>query len=401
MKVAFITNIFPKLSETFILNQVIGLIERGHSVDIYAHENIKESKVHPEVKQYGLLSNTYYLKVPLDRLQRIRGAAKIIQRLIGKHPGIMIRCMNVFKYGRRAFSLKLIHQVAPLIKDYDIIHCHFGTNGNWGVLLKELGIEGKLVTTFYGYDIRLGIEKGGEFYRDLFDYGDRFIAISEYCRDNLVHFGLEQKKIVDLPVGIDLTKFPFKWERQGFKSGECVRILTVARLVKEKGLTYGIHAIHKIHQKYPELKFTYRIIGDGPLKEELKSLSRELELDDIVHFTGPIVEEDFLKEFLQSHIFLLPSIAELLPVCLMESQSVGLPSVATAVGDTSKIILDGKSGFIVRSQDADGLAEKLTYLINNPLKWPEMGSVGRRHIENHYDINKLNDKLVQIYRDLL
>ncbi len=85
----------------------------------------------------------------------------------------------------------------------------------------------------------------------------------------------------------------------------------------------------------------------------------------------------------------------------MEAQSVGLPSVATAVGDTSKIILDGKSGFIVRSQDADGLAEKLTYLINNPLKWPEMGSVGRRHIEKHYDINKLNDKLVQIYRDLL
>ena len=137
------------------------------------------------------------------------------------------------------------------------------------------------------------------------------------------------------------------------------------------------------------------------MKEELKSLSRELELDDIVHFTGPIVEEDFLKEFLQSYIFLLPSIAELLPVCLMESQSVGLPSVATAVGDTNKIILDGKSGFIVRSQDADGLAEKLTYLINNPLKWPEMGSVGRRHIENHYDINKLNDKLVEIYRDLL
>jgi colanic acid/amylovoran biosynthesis glycosyltransferase len=62
---------------------------------------------------------------------------------------------------------------------------------------------------------------------------------------------------------------------------------------------------------------------------------------------------------------------------------------------------DGKSGFLVPEKDADTLAEKLTYLIEHPEIWPEMGKAGRTYVEQHYDIEKLNDQLVLLYHRLL
>ena len=85
----------------------------------------------------------------------------------------------------------------------------------------------------------------------------------------------------------------------------------------------------------------------------------------------------------------------------MEAQATGLPVVASAVGSVDKVVNNGRSGFLVQAGDVDLLAEKLIYLIEHPEIWPEMGRAGRAYVEANYEINKLNNRLVEIYQNLL
>ena len=154
-------------------------------------------------------------------------------------------------------------------------------------------------------------------------------------------------------------------------------------------------------KKRQGLNLKYNIIGDGPLIGDLKYIVNKMMLNNVVHFLGPKEQEEIIDLLQQSHIFLCPSIAEALPVSIMEAQAVGLPVVATDVGSVSQIVLDGKSGFLVPARNVDALTERLLYLIDHPEICIQMGRHGRNNVEIHFDIDKLNDRLVQIYERLL
>src|SRR5260370_27428739 len=99
MRIAFLLSIFPTISETFILNQIVGLIERGQTVDIFARYR-SDDPVHPQVKKYQLVDRTQYLTIPARRKDRVLDAAKIILRLGWRRPLHLLRSLNVFRYGK-------------------------------------------------------------------------------------------------------------------------------------------------------------------------------------------------------------------------------------------------------------------------------------------------------------
>lgn len=406
MKIAFFVNLFPCLSETFILNQITGLIDRGHSVDIFARLPENEQLVHQDIIKYNLLTRTFYYTsaMPANILLRSGKAVLMILKNIHRRPLTLLNSLNIYKFGKEAASLSIFYKVIPFLKinHYDIIHCQFGSNGDLAVLLNLVGaLKGKVITTFHGYDIRLGIERGGSIYQRLFKEGDLFLAISDYNYRNLVNLGLDERKIVFHPVGIDFKNFSWKWESGSNLKIKKFRLISVGRLVKEKGHHYSIEAVHKVLQRRPELELEYVIIGSGPLKVDIMRLIENLNLVGVVRLFGPGDQAQVVAEMKKSDIFMLPSVAEALPVVAMEAQAVGLPMIASAVGSVDQIVLNGKSGFLVPERDVNGLAERLMYLIEHPERWPEMGRAGRRYVEEKFDINKLNDRLVDLYRQLL
>lgn len=408
MNIAFIVSPFPSLSETFILNQITGLIDRGHEVDIYAQYPDDTAKIHPEVLKYRLLERTYYeVSIPHNLFKRLLKAIWLVIINFHKSPFVILRSLNIFKHGKQALSLRLLYMVLPYVgrKPYDIIHCHFGPNGLLGVRLRELGaIKGKIVTTFHGYDIRLGIQNGPDYYAKLKKNSDVFLSISPYNKHHLLSFGFDPNKIVDHPVGIDTRRFSSHWESKAHLNHDdhrTARILTVARLVPEKGLEYGIRSIKEILKRNSSAQIQYNIVGDGKQKIQLEKLTRTLNLTGIVRFLGNLDQSGVQKTLQQADVFLLPSINEALPVCLMEAQATGLPVVASTVGSVDKVVNNGISGFLVQAGDVDALAEKLGYLIEHPEIWSEMGRAGRAYVEANYDIDKLNDRLVEIYQELL
>jgi colanic acid/amylovoran biosynthesis glycosyltransferase len=412
MKIAFFVDLFPRLSETFILNQITGLIDRGHEVDIYAHGSGNEPKIHKDVERYDLLKRTFYYgtfhkKIPANKFLRLLKGINLIITNVHKKPIALLRSLNVAKFKKEAASLGILYKITPFLDccAYDIVHCHFGPNGNLGALLKDIGaIKGKVVTTFHGYDMSSYIQKyGDEVYRYLFRKGDLFLPISERWKDKLIKLGCNEEKIFVHRMGIDTQKYQFSVRKP--KNNGAINILTVARLVEKKGVRYGIQAIAKILQKYQDIE--YKIIGDGHLKNELETLAANLNLKNNVEFLGWKSQEEIIELMKDADIFLAPSVTsedgdqEGIPVVLMEAMAQGLPVVSTCHSGIPELVRDGETGFLAPERDPDVLAEKLIYLIENQESWPKIGKAGRKYIDENYDINKLNDRLVATYQRLL
>ncbi len=404
MKIAFIVDAFPSISETFILNQMTGMIDLGHEVEILAGAHSDEAEEHEAIKKYNLMRRTHFHNDQFqNKFSRVAMFFVLLLRYGYKNPKAFFNSINIFKYGKEALSLTLFYKVflMTLLGRFDVILCHFGPNGNLAAILKELGVPGKVVTMFHGYDIRRGIQEGGQIYKKLFENGDLILSISEYNSKHLLAFGANPQKMIHHPVGIELKKYTLRHPSASHSANAKIKIVTVSRLVKEKGLFVGLEAVAKLINDHRITNVEYQIAGDGPLREELDQFAERLGIRAYVRFLGIQSQGSIINLLSHSDIFFLPSLAEALPVVLMEAQAAGLPVVATAVGSVDQVMIDGETGFMVPSQNAQAMAEKLAYLIEHPDHWPKMGARGRQFIQETYDIEVLNKKLEMQLKQLI
>jgi colanic acid/amylovoran biosynthesis glycosyltransferase len=412
MKIAFLVWRFPVLSEPFILNQITGLIDRGHEVDIYAcsvdyNSSITTSQVHPVVEQYRLLERTYYApRRPKNQWLRLLKIYGLLCKNYGQGFLRLQHLFNVSEYGNQAQSLKLIYRAIPFLGkgQYDIIHCQFGTLGLVALMLRQAGIiQGKIITTFRGIDIsRYVQEQGIHVYDRLFAEGNFFLANCEFFQNKAINLGCNPQKILVHGSGIDCQKFIYK--PRFFPENGQIKIATIGRLVEKKGIEYAIRAVAQVAKSYPHIEFN--IMGDGPLKQHFQQLITELKLDNIVKLLGWKPQPEIIDILNTSHIFVAPSVTandgnQDAPVnTLKEAMAMGLPVISTFHGGIPELVADGVSGFLVPERDSDAIADKLNYLISHPQVWQSMGTAGRIRVEEKYDMNKLNDELVNIYEQV-
>jgi len=409
MRVAFVIGKFPSLSETFILDQITGLIDRGHEVDIYAERPRSTQKAHPEVKRYGLIRRTTYLPTPPKSiLLRFFLALRIIAGAIFVHPAIVMRALNVRRYGRHAGSMRLIYAIAPFSRyprHYDVIHCHFGPYGQLGSFLRDAGlITGKVVTTFHGADVSAAILRYGQYvYAQLFSSGDLFLPISEYWRARLIEMGCPAEKIVVHRMGINCDNFEFKARCPDIDG--TVRFISVCRLVEKKGIEYAIRALAMLVATGKRLE--YDVVGDGPLSSDLKNLALELGVAEMVKFHGWREREEVVALLERASVFIAPSVTsssgeqEGVPVALMEAMAMGLPVVSTWHSGIPELVVEGRNGLLVHERDVVALCEKFAYLVDNPDAGAEFGREARAMVAQKYNIKTLNDKLVQLFEGLI
>jgi len=414
MKIAFIVDRFPVLSETFVINQITGLIERGHEVHIYGRQT-NDEKLHPDVDKYNLIERTRYLpEIPKNYLKRLFHALYLFAKNFSQAPLVLLRSLNIFKYGKRAACFRLFYSTLPFLNapKYDIIHCQFGRQaickfGPYsyeGQVLREIGaVQGNLLTTFRGYDISWYLHKYGEnVYDGLFEKGDFFYTNCEFFRQRVIELGCDEKKIVVHGSGINCSRFTFK-ARCPDASG-LIRIATTGRLIEKKGIEYAIRAIAEVAKVYPNVEFN--IIGDGELKERFIQIIQELNIGDKVDLKGWRNQKEIISILDETHIFVAPSVTasdgnQDAPVnTLKEAMAMGLPVIGTFHGGIPELVEDGVSGFLVPERDEKAIAQKLIYLIEHPEIWQQMGLSGREKVETHYDTNKLNSELVEMYKHI-
>lgn len=431
MRVAIFVDSFPLVSETFILRQITGLIDLGHEVSIFADSRPpEEMPMQAEFLRYGLKDRTTYVDMPpesgywempvwppsgqtwspgaaepLPNEERILRAVPNIIQCLSNAPRLTLKVLDPMVYGGQALSLSALYRLSALCSQahsYDVLHAHFGPVGNRFRFAKELW-NVPFIVTFHGYDFcSVPRKEGKDVYARLFEAVDAATVNCEYARQRVKELGCPSDKIHTLHVGLELQDFPFR-ERISPQGGQ-VRILTLGRLVEKKGIECSMRAVSRLRSRHPRIR--YDIIGDGPLRPKLEELIVRLGAGDYIFLHGAQNGDYVRRVMSESHLFILSSVTasdgdqEGTPVSLMEAQASGLPVLSTWHSGIPEVVLDGESGFLVPERDVEALSERLDYLLLNPESWQGLGLRGRRHVEDQYNIKRLNSHLVELYKEV-
>jgi len=402
----FLTGAFPTLSETFILNQITGLLARGWDVRIHAAAPT-QPLAHPDVARHRLLERTrYWPGMPRNRVWRAVAGAGLFARGIA-HAGPLLRTLDARRHGRMASSLSLLYWGSALAPraSYDIVYCHYGWNGLYASMLREAGLlSGRIVTVFHGADLSWQLETAGrDVYRPLFERGELFLPISEHWKGRLLALGCDPRRVEVHRMGIDCAGIPFTERRP--EAGRSVRLLSVCRLVEKKGIEYGLRAFAALLARGHDLR--YDIIGDGPQRPALEVLIRELGVGGRVRLRGWQAADAVRDALAGAHLALAPSVngrdgdQEGIPVFLMEAMASGIPVVSTRHSGIPELVEDGVSGRLVAERDVEALAGALDDLLRDPGRWPAMSAAGRARVATSYEIESLNDQLARRFETLV
>lgn len=402
MRIAVIVSMFPKLSETFILNQITGLVRRGHTVRIFSRFRPAETVFHPEVQEYDLLSQTVYLPtIPVSKWSCRMKAMLWLLRFFFSHPVVTVRLLRYLLGRKEPFSYLLFFHSLPILAfKPDVIDVHFGNNGSFYWPLKEIQPKAAFLTMFHGHDLLLGLQEGPEYYRSLFAKADLIVANSEFTRLRLLEQGASPERVRVHYVGIALDRFPFRQE-WAVAPDRPFRVLTVGRLCEQKGLEMSLQAVRRLVDMVHPAAVVYHLVGEGPDRTKLKQLARDLGLDKTVVFEGALEQQGILEQLHWADLFLLTSRDEWLGVVLLEAQAVGVPIVATEVGGIPEAVVPGRSAILVPPADVEAAAKAMADLLKNPDKRVQMGREGRHYVQQQFDIEILNDKLERIFTELL
>ncbi len=286
-----------------------------------------------------------------------------------------------------------------------IVHTFFQSADLWGGLIAKLSGCRILVSSRRDMGI-LGTAKHRAGYRILNPLFDQVQAVSDSVREHVVKTEkLDPAKVITIPNGVDVEQITAAKQslelRRLLKIGsEVPLIVTVGNIRHVKGVDVLLRAMPSVIESYP--KATLLIIGSVNEPEhclELKNLIADLNLSSNVKFLG---KSDQVFSLLKAcDIFCLPSRTEGMSNALLEAMACGLPCVATAVGGTPEVIADGENGYLVTSEDAQGLADRIVCLLRKPHLADALGAAARVTVEKRFSAHRMVEDMMTAYERVL
>ncbi len=300
----------------------------------------------------------------------------------------------------------------------DIIHLNSSKIGFLGSLAAHflifnlspltLNLKPKIIFTIHGWAFN---EDRHWLIKKLFKFtawislllSTKIICVSEKIKAEAPTYKISQLKLQIIKNGIDLKKIYEKEQARELiikkldqfldHSKENVWLGSIAELTNNKGLIFGLEALHLIQQK----KLHWFILGEGDLKEKLEKIAKKLHLEKQVHFLGYLENAgDYTKAF---DIYLLPSITESLGYTLLEAGLGKIPTIASNVGGIPEIIEHNTTGLLVEPRNPEALASALMCILKNK-KWAtQLGENLYKKITTNFSIKEMLEKTLAIYQD--
>jgi colanic acid/amylovoran biosynthesis glycosyltransferase len=401
LNIAFFVSGFPTTSETFIINQICDLLDRGHEVKIFAFGKIKGTRIHQNVLSYNLLEKTYYRQdIQMSKQEIISSCLKL---LFLQNKNISFR--RFFKNGKNLLLKKKIINFLWILKhgNFDIVHAHFGPNATYVAEMHRLGFfsKTKLIATFHGYDLAPDqMEENKKNYKNLFKSVDVITVNTPYLFSLLKQVTDRTAKI--LPVGLNISSFK-KIQEERIDTN--FNILFVGRLIELKAAPLALEILDELIKRGKKNVFL-TFIGEGELEDEILQKVSSLNLKEHVALKGALPQEEVMREMNRADVFLLPGIydstgrAETQGLVIQEAQAMELPVVVSDAGGMKYGLLDGETGFVVEAKNTKAFAEKIQLLMENPDLKTRMGKKGREFVLKNYDSKVLGDQLERLYFQL-
>ncbi|WP_245273470.1 glycosyltransferase [Mesorhizobium sp. WSM3224] len=382
MRICFVVDKFPTLSETFVLDQIAGCLESGMEVSVVCNE-----------MAFGRDTN-----VDDARWQKLPGAVVSWWGGLDRYRSSLKKWSGRF-WDKLSTFIDLAN--AHKLRNVDVIVAHFGHNGlRVARIMKRRRIAAPLVTIFHGVDVGRPMHDNtlGS-YRPVFEKGALQLPVNAFFREALINAGAAQAQVLVHHMGIRPGEIDYHW--RSWQKGT-LSFISVCRLTEKKGIEYALRALARL----PHRDWVYSVIGGGELLEDLKLIATDLGIAERVTFLGPRPHSEVKQRLRDAHVFLLPSVAgrdgdlEGIPVALMEAMAGGLITVSTYHSGIPELIEDRKTGFLVPERDIAALAGKLTWIAENPGLCEPIALAARGKVEADFNSNALNERFAQIVAKL-
>ena len=252
-------------------------------------------------------------------------------------------------------------------------------------------------------EARLARARGGFIglsFRHILRSADAVTAISSYLINTARADGFVGAEKM-IPNGVDTSLFEFRnadFDAKRSEEGKHV-VITTSRLVKKNAVDVLIRAVAEVKKTIPPIKCY--VIGDGPERDALEKLVKELELSRDIIFLGGIPYEEIPFYLRKADVFVRASRSEGMGNSFVEALSVGIPIIGTRVGGIPDIIIDGKTGIFCNVDDPHDLAEKILMLLNDDTRVLSMRNEGRNLVEEKFSWNAIGQSYGDLFKKLL
>jgi glycosyltransferase involved in cell wall biosynthesis len=402
VSVAYVLRSWPRLSQTFVLNEILELERIGVQVSIFALSRAAEPLVQSQVADVA--APVRYLDGP----RRGRGQAHV--RLATSSPhryaatmAFALRHRELFGGYTRSTALEAFDAAVRIADDLrpggqaapvTHIHAHFAHDPALIGLLAH-----RLTHIPFSFTAHA---------RDLYQIPDAALngrareaaAVVTCCRTNLEHI----RTVVTAPTpieliyhGVDLGRFQ---PGDGQRDNEVPVILSIGRLVEKKGFDELLHACALLAARHRE--FRCEIYGDGPRREDLEHLRDQLALQDYVHFRGARTQAELLPVYQRADVFALtPHVTDDgdrdgVPNVLFEAMACGTPVVSTRVGGIAEVVHDGRDGLLVDGGGAEAIAACLADLLDDAVRRRTLGDAAATSVRR-FDGSKAALQLAALF----
>jgi len=382
MRVGYVVKRYPRYSETFIVNEIIAHEAAGLDIRIFALLPPEDTHFQDIIAK---------VRAPVKYLSARSGKSSELWSTLTRVADALPNVWQQLSAGSNDTAKELILALALAhdIREQGIthLHAHFATTAT---------AVARLAANFASISYTFTAHANDIFHRDTnlpglhrkFTDAAAAITVSDYNIDYLENtLGIDHPRLQRIYNGLDLERFVYQ-----DPDVQCTNIITVGRLVEKKGFCYLIDACRIL--KTRRRKFDCRIIGTGPLKNELQEQINKAKLNDQVSLCGPRPQQEVINEIRSAAIFAAPCIVgddgnrDGLPTVLLEAMALGTPCISTDVTGIPEIIRNNDTGLIVRQGDPVTLADALEAMLDDTALRKKFARNSRNLIERNFDINR-------------
>ncbi len=388
--VAFVLKGYPRLSETFIAQEIRGLEKLGLDIRIVSLRPPREEQRHPVHSEIEAAVTYLPERLREEPVRVIRAVWRALARpRFWQTANVWLKDLRmdptmdrVRRFGQ---ALVMAAELGPKV---DRLHAHFLHTPASVTRYASILTGRPWACSAHARDIWTirDAEKSAKL-KDM----DWLVTCTEAGRAHLADLSPDPDKVELVYHGIDLDRFAApetpRPEHDGSDEQTPVVLMSVGRPVEKKGYDLLLDALSKLPNT---LHWRFRHIGDGALTEELKAQARSLAIDDRIDWCGARTQDQVIAAYREADIFVLPCRVAAdgdrdgLPNVLLEAQTQGLVCISTEVSGVPELISDGESGLLVPPDDIDALAAAIKRLIQTPALRRRLGDAGLRKVRSEF-----------------
>lgn len=396
--VGYVVSTWPRLSQSFVLNEVVALEQRNISVRLFSVKNPGDEPVHSKVS--SVRAPVSYLSLQRHWKQVIASHARVLIRRPRRYGRTLIDALRFRRTGvMRCFAkagyLADLLRVNPVCH----LHAHFATApAVVAMFTSELtGIP----YTFTAHARDIYVDSQPNLLRMEMERAKAVVTVCEYNRDYLREriSPLSKAKVHCIYNGLDPAEFPFHGSRYDAPAPPV--ILTVCRLVEKKGLDDLIVAAAILRNQQHE--FRVEIIGDGPLRGHVNHEIAKFGLERFVQLIPSQPIEGVRVAYKRATVFVLPCVVasdgdrDGVPTVLLEAMLSGVPVISTPVAGIPEIICSPELGVLVQPNDPPLLARALDLLLRDSSLRDRLALAAREHVQRSCSVDFSASRLASLF----